>query len=270
LDPEHPFSNWSKYDQGPMQLPEALQVSCDTVFYQWGAEFYDRWKANQLGAGAEPFQRSLRGFGFGHEPGIDLPSQADGLIPSATDATTDPQTYPDGWLPKDDILMSIGQGAVTVSPIQLASAYAAIANGGRLCEPRLAEQVQTSDGKRVRKIGAQDCRSLGYSQAELDLVQQGLREVVAAPHGTAASAFNGFPLSRVPVMGKTGTAERPGFQDTSWFAAIVGPSGDQHVIVAMVEQGGHGSTTAAPIVRSIIEDMYKLGDTGAAVIEPTD
>jgi penicillin-binding protein 2 len=80
-------------------------------------------------------------------------------------------------------------------------------------------------------------------------------------------------------MGKTGTAQRPGFttvpgqtqsQDTSWFAAIVGPPGDQHVIVVMVEQGGHGSTTAAPIVRSIIEDMYKLGNTGVAINQVTD
>jgi penicillin-binding protein 2 len=74
-------------------------------------------------------------------------------------------------------------------------------------------------------------------------------------------------------MGKTGTAERDGFdegQDTSWFAAIAGPPSDQHVIVVMVEQGGHGSTTAAPIVRSILEDMYQLGDTGVAGTVATD
>jgi penicillin-binding protein 2 len=103
--------------------------------------------------------------------------------------------------------------------------------------------------------------------------------VVQASDGTASAAFAGFPFDQVPVMGKTGTAERPGFttvagqtqgQDTSWFAAIVGPPGDQHVIVAMVEQGGHGSTTAAPLVRSIIEDMYHLGDTGVAGTVATD
>ena len=83
---------------------------------------------------------------------------------------------------------------------------------------------------------------------------------MAPGSGTAAAAFAGFPLSQVPVTGKTGTAQRRPFQDTSWFAAIVRPARrPEHVIVAMVEQGGHGSTTAAPIVRSIIEDMYKLG-----------
>lgn len=283
LDPEHPFNNWSSYDQGLLSIPQALTVSCDTVFYQWGGEFYDRWKANQLGAGSEPLQRDLKGFGFGHEPGIDLPSQAGGFIPTASwkeqQHEQHPRDFPYGWLPGDDILMSIGQGYVLTSPMQLASAYAAIVNGGRLCAPRLAQQIQTSDGKRVQKIGGQGCRKLPYSQQELDVIQQGLAQVVQASDGTASAAFAGFPFDQVPVMGKTGTAERPGFttvagqtqgQDTSWFAAIVGPPGDQHVIVAMVEQGGHGSTTAAPLVRSIIEDMYHLGDTGVAGTVATD
>jgi penicillin-binding protein 2 len=265
-----------------MSIPEALKVSCDTVFYQWGGTFYDRWRSNQLGAGSEPLQHDLRGFGFGRQPGLDVPSESAGFIPTAAwkeqQSKQDPKNFPYGWLPGDDILMSIGQGYVLTSPMQIATAYSAIANGGRLCEPHLAEQIQTSDGKRVRKIGS-NCRDLPYTQQEISLVQEGLRQVVAPGSGTASAAFAGFPLSQVPVMGKTGTAERPGFttvagqtqsQDTSWFAAIVGPPGDQHVIVAMVEQGGHGSTTAAPIVRTIIEDMYKLGRTGAAGTVATD
>jgi penicillin-binding protein 2 len=279
LDPGHPFNNWSTYNQGLMSIPEALKVSCDTVFYQWGGAFYDRWRSNQLGTGSEPLQHDLRAFGFGRQPGLDVPIQSAGFIPTAAwkeqQSKQDPKNFPYGWLPGDDILMSIGQGYVLTSPMQMATAYSAIANGGRLCEPHLAEQIQTSDGKRIHKIGS-NCRDLPYTQQEINLVQEGLRQVVAPGSGTASLAFQGFPLSRVPVMGKTGTAERPGFttiagqtqsQDTSWFAAIVGPPGDQHVIVAMVEQGGHGSTTAAPIVRSIIEDMYKLGNTGVA--DPT-
>ena len=271
LDPDNPFGNWSPYDQGSMQVPEALAVSCDTVFYQWGAEFYDRWKADQFGADSEPLQRDLKGFGFGREPGIDLPSESRGTIPTAAEAEADPKAFPFGWLPKDSILMSIGQGSVTTSPLQLATAYSAIATGS-LCEPRLAEQVQTADRKKVKRIGNQECRELPYSAQQLTLVRQGLQQVLQ-PGGTAAFAFQDFPLARVPVMGKTGTAERPGFdagQDTSWFAAIAGPPNDQHVIVVMVEQGGHGSTTAAPIVRDIIESLYHLGDTGVAGTEATD
>ena len=280
LDPDHPFNNWSAFSRGPISIPAALKYSCDTVFYQWGAAFYDRWRADQLGTGSEPLQRDLKALGFGRQPGIDLPSQSAGFIPTAAwkqeEVDAGRQRY--GWLPGDDILMSIGQGFVLTSPLQIASGYAAIANGGRLCEPRFADQIQTAEGKRIKQIGAQDCRKLPYSDEELSVILQGLQGVVQSG-GTAEGAFNGFPLGRVPVMGKTGTAERPGFttvpgqtqgQDTSWFAAIVGPPNDQHVIVAMVEQGGHGSTTAAPIVRDIIEDMYKLGDTGVAGTEATD
>jgi len=283
LDPEHPFNNWSSYSRGPISIPTALEVSCDTVFYQWGAEFYDRWKADQLGTASEPLQRDLRGFGFGRDPGIDLPSRSSGFIPTADwkqkQHEADDKLFPYGWLPGDDVLMSIGQGYVLTSPLQVAAAYASLVNGGRLCEPRLAERIQNAEGRPVSKPGPQRCEDLPYTQQELGVIQEGLRQVVQGDEGTAASAFAGFPFARVPIMGKTGTAERPGFttvegqtqgQDTSWFAAIVGPSNDQHVIVAMVEQAGHGSTTAAPIVRTIIEDMYDLGDTGAPVIEATD
>jgi penicillin-binding protein 2 len=269
-DPTHPFNNWSAFDYGYLNIQEALQYSCDTVFYQFGAAVYDRWRANPIGTNSEPFQRDLRGFGFDHAPGIDLPSQASGSIPVAADKLSHPNAYPDGWLPADDILMSIGQGAVTTSPLQMADAYSAIANGGQLCEPRLAERIQAPDGKLVKKVGT-DCKKLPYSQQELATIYDGLTRVVSptGPHGggTGASAFAGFPFSKVAVAGKTGTAQRPGFdqgQDTSWFAAIVGPrEHPDHVIVVMVEQGGHGSTTAAPIARSIIEDMYGLHNAGA-------
>jgi penicillin-binding protein 2 len=78
----------------------------------------------------------------------------------------------------------------------------------------------------------------------------------------ASSAFAGFPLSQVPVAGKTGTAQRPPFQDTSWFAAMVPANDPKYVIIAMVEQGGHGSTSAAPIVRQVIEGLYGIDSNG--------
>ena len=160
--------------------------------------------------------------------------------------------------------MSIGQGYVTVTPLQLATAYAAIANGGKLCDPRIAEGVQTSQGKRVsvRSITNQHCQKLPFTGQQLSYIRSAMDQVTKTG-GTAASAFLGFPFSQVAVGGKTGTAQRlqPGFrQDTSWFAAIAGPPGGkaQYVVVVMVEQGGFGSTTAAPIARSIIEQLYGL------------
>jgi len=262
------FHNWTTANLGTISLAEALKISCDTVFYNFGGEFYSRfYAANQLGNNSEPLQKDLRGFGFGRPTGIDLPSSTAGLIPTAAwkqqFAPQHPELFrPDErtWLPGDDINMAIGQGFVQVSPLQLAAAYASIANGGRLCAPRLAQDVQRADGKVVREIrNGSTCRRLPYTASQLSYVRHALAGVVQ-PGGTAGFAFAGFPTSQVAVEGKTGTAQRAPLQDTSWFAAMVGGTVDdpQHIIVVMVEQGGHGSTTAAPIVRAIIEAMYHL------------
>jgi penicillin-binding protein 2 len=273
-DTLHPFHNWSDLNFGSLSLHEALQRSCDTVFYGFGADFYDRYFAdNSLGKGREPLQEDLtRLFGFGRETGVDLPSEQPGLVPTAawkTDyAKANPQLFnPDQrtWLPADDILMSIGQGFVTVTPLQLAAAYAAIANDGKLCSPRLAAAVQDANGDGVRAIKSGPCHKLPFTHEQLSYIRGSLESVLHSP-GTAAGAFAGFPFSQVVVAGKTGTAERDPFQDTSWFVAMVGGTIDDpdHIIVVMVEEGGHGSTTAAPIARSIIESMYDL-ESGAQV-----
>ena len=170
-------------------------------------------------------QRDLRQFGFGRPTGLDLPSEGAGRIPDAAwmreQYEADPKAYPtDFLLPGDYIQMTIGQGAVTVTPLQLAAAYAAIANGGQLCEPRLAAEVvapRPGRDKSVRPIKS-DCRKLPYSTQQLNYIQAALGTVPLSG-GTAADAFQGFPFARVSVAGKTGTAEVPPFQDYSWFAA---------------------------------------------------
>lgn len=265
------FHNWDPVDSGYIPLNTALKISCDTVFYGFGGAFYDTYIRNPLGTGSEPLQRDLHAFGFGRDTGIDLPSEAAGVVPDASwksrYAQENPSLFNAGenvWLPGDDINMAIGQGYVGVTPLQLATAYSAIANGGRLCEPRLAQQIQTPGlaPKIVKKIPTDCHRRLPYTQAQIDYVRNALA-TVPLPGGTAYYAFRGFPLSNIPVAGKTGTAQNGIKQDTSWFAAMVPANAPKYVVVAMVEQGGHGSTTAAPIVRSVIEGIYGLQQSGA-------
>jgi penicillin-binding protein 2 len=262
------FHNWTTANLGTISLARALQVSCDTVFYQFGADFYDRYKADPAGRDATLLQDGLRQFGFGTATRLDLPLETTGLIPDPTWKKRFAADHPDvllpdeqSWLPGDDIQMAIGQGFVTVTPMQLAVAYSAIANGGRVCRPHVVDQIVDPDGTVVHTVGGQ-CgkKTLPYSQAELDYIQSALATVTSGS-GTAASAFAGFPLSEYPVAGKTGTAQRPPFQDTSWFAAMVPADDPQYVIIAMIEQGGHGSTSAAPIVRQIIEGLYGIDQT---------
>ncbi|GBC87375.1 Penicillin-binding protein 1A [bacterium HR12] len=171
-------------------------------------------------------------------------------------------------MPGDFILMTIGQGDTLVTPLQLAVAYAALQNDGRICAPHLLDRVQRPEGPVVREARVRCKRRLPFPQEDVAYVRQALAEVPRS--GTAAGAFAGFPFDQVWVAGKTGTAEVFGRQDTSWFAAMTEADGERHVVVVMVEQGGHGSTTAAPIARSIIEGIYGLERTDTVGAEGTD
>jgi penicillin-binding protein 2 len=252
------FTNWEPANTY-MSLATALRTSCDTVFYRWGSRFYDLWKQDQLGKGGELMQKLIREWGFGAPTGVDLPAEAGGLVPDAAWAETRPDLFEDGvWLPGGNILTMIGSTYLRATPLQVARAYMAIANRGRLCRPHLVDRIIDANGTVVREVtGRCDRRLPGYTETQLRYVHQALLQVTQS--GTAACAFAGFPLTQIPVAGKTGTAESPPRQDTSWFAAIVGPvEKPDHVIVVAVEQGGFGSQTAAPIVRRIVERIYGL------------
>jgi penicillin-binding protein 2 len=172
--------------------------------------------------------------------------------------------YPDGWIPGIDILLAIGSGEMKATPLQVAQAYAALANG-KLCRPHLVARIEDRDGKVVRKVGGK-CRPIGYTSAELEYIREALRGVTSTG-GTAGSVFAGCPLD---VSGKTGTAERPPFQDTSWFAGIVPSHDPEYVVVATVEQGGFGAETAAPIVRNIMSRIYRTPCEGPDLGEEED
>jgi penicillin-binding protein 2 len=252
------FTNWEPSNTY-MSLATALKVSCDTVFYAFGSQFYFDYVEAQLGNG-EALQRDLRQWGFGSPTGVDLPSETAGLIPDAAYAEANPSIFPDGWIPGGDIRMMIGSAYPEVSPLQLAAAYAALGNGGHLCRPHLMDQIVSPDGKVVRQPDKGCDRMVPYTPAELDYVRTALASVTNG--GTATCAFAGFPLSSVPVAGKTGTAERPPHQDTSWFAAMVPADAPEYVVVTMVEQGGFGAQVAAPITRHVIDRIYGLEDPG--------
>ncbi len=262
-DEANPFPNWQPTSGDYINFAEALRQSCDTFFYQFGSKYFQYYLDHQLVSNAQPLQKGIREWGFGAPTGVDLPLESPGLIPDAQFASEHPELFEDGtWQPFGDILTMTGAGNITVTPLQLATAYAAIANGGHLCRPHLVGSIEDADGKVVKEPGGGCDRTLPYSQADLSYIRSALANVVTS--GTASCAFGGFPLSQVPVAGKTGTAERgtPTYQDTSWFAAMVGPIQDpEYVVVTMVEQGGFGAQVAAPITRGVIEGIEGLGDT---------
>ncbi len=260
------FHNAVPFSQGYLSISSALKVSCDTIFYEWGWQFYNRWTSDQFGA--EPFQKDLRGFGFSRQTRVDLPSESQGVLYGAADAADNPDLFFAGqWQPGGDILISIGSSYVTATPLQLATAYSAIANGGKLCRPHLADRIVSPDGEVVKDIRGH-CRSLGYPKRWIQSIRAALTRVTSEEGGTAYYAFAGFPHSQIAVAGKTGTAARPegDFQDTSWFAAMVPANNPQYVVIVMAEQGGFGSQTAAPIVRRIIERIYGIDSTSRPIV----
>lgn len=288
---QYPFRNWTTANLGFMNISTALARSCDTVFYPWGYEF---WRIFYPYAGPdgrqgtdddvlrEPLQADLERVGFGRVTHIDLPFEKDGRVPTAEwkrDIHAEfPDAFPYGeWVPGDFINMSIGQGDTLVTPLQLASAYSALMNAeGRICVPHLLDKVVDPtthpDPALIRRYRPQCRRRLPFTPESITYVREALEGTVR-PGGTAGAAFAAFPFSRVTVAGKTGTAEvegNPPKQDFSWFAAMVEAQGERHVIVALVEQGGHGSESAAPIVRRIIEGLYGLPFSDVGIVEATD
>jgi penicillin-binding protein 2 len=264
------FNNWSDVDLAARTLDEHLIISCDTSFYAWGSDFWYRYQNDQLGEDNEPLQKHLRAWGFEKPTGVDLPGEASGFLPDAEWGNAPEQQdvfgqY--GWNPGGLILTMIGSGYMSVTPLQLATAYSAIANEGHMCRPHVVDRVMASDGETVvKRVNGQCDRTVPYTKAELDYIRNALAQVPV--RGTARTSFAGFPLSEIPVAGKTGTAFRGDtFQDTSWFASMVPANDPKYVVVAMVEQAGFGSDVAAPLVRRMIETMYGLEHTGQVVAE---
>ena len=294
--PGQEWKNWAyPVNMGYMNLREAIIQSCDTVFYNLG--YYKYWSEyvwrefpdEPTKPPHEYLQRDLEAFGFGQYTGIDFPSASSGLVPDrewkrsyfgnlyfgdilARGGEPPGNKYCE-WnpCPGDFINMAVGQGNLKVTPMQLATAFAVIANDGKLCQPRLAASAETVAGQMVERFEP-TCREVpAYTKSWFRYVRQGLEGVPR--QGTAQGAFAGFPFTALDYFGgKTGTAEVSGKQDSSWFGAIArgkDEDGKEHeyVIVAMVEEGGHGSETAAPVVRDIVEELFGLPGSGNIVID---
>ncbi len=184
--------------------------------------------------------------GLGERTGVDLPGEVTGVI--ATPATKQ-QLVGEPWYPGDSVNMSIGQGAVTATPIQVARMIGSIANGGTLLQPHILLTVSEKDGT-SRHISATVQRSVPYAPITLSVVREGLRAVVERGSGSAAA------LPKVAIAGKTGSAENPRGKPHAWFAGYAPAEAPRIVVVAFVEHGFRGGLTAAPLVRRIFEAAF--------------
>jgi len=292
----HTFGNDGEPSLGDMTFSEALIQSCDTVYYNLGYDMYLRDKVNTKkpspNVPVQKMQRMELAWGFGKDTGIDLPAESTGTIPTQQwlyylwkdNAHTGQDWCKNGreygsyvqqiewqdcrsgwvWEPGQAAIAAIGQGYVTVTPIQLASAYAALANGGTLYSPRIGEAlVSPVTGKVVKQINPPVIRHLPVSGETLAYIRDALAGVVT--QGTAAGAFGGFPLNQVCVAGKTGTAQLFGKNATSVFASFAPCDHPKYVVLVMVPDSGYGADVAAPAARQIWDGIYGLEGQKAAV-----
>jgi penicillin-binding protein 2 len=244
---------------GPIDMSDALKVSSDVYFFSLGLEASASGSHGQI-------QDWARAYGLGRKPGIDLPNQGAGLIPTPAwrnhvfRKAANP--YIDRpWTAGDNVNLAVGQGDVQVTPLQLAVAYAALANGGKVVRPHLGGRVESPGGRVVERIRPQPQRRMRISTLTSNTILDGLHRAATEPGGTSYSVFGGFP---VEIAGKTGTAERgEGAEDQSWYAAIAPYGRPRIAVVATVERGGFGVEAAAPVVRQIFERYFDLGQVAA-------
>jgi penicillin-binding protein 2 len=251
---------------------DALKVSSDIFFFQLGAWANDR---NRV------IQRWAKKLGFGRKTGIDVPGEAPGLVPDAKwrngayheyskcvekaglDEGTIAALYKCGgiekpWTPGDNVNLAVGQGDLQATPLQLAVAYAAVANNGTIVRPHLGNAIEDGNGVKLQDLRYKPKRKVKINPRDRQVVLDGLRRAANEEEGTSADVFAGW--TGPTVYGKTGTAERAPNPDQAWYACFVKDGGRPIVVVVTIEKGGFGAATAAPAARMILSEWFDVKD----------
>jgi penicillin-binding protein 2 len=248
------FRDWKKGGHGAVNLHKAIVESCDTYFYQLGPKL-----------GIDRIAKWANAFGLGEKTGIALDDERSGTIPSTEWKR---KRYRQPWFPGETVSVAIGQGYVTVTPLQLANMMAAVANGGKLYRPYVVNKVESVDGATVREYGPEVIRTIELKPDTLKRVREALADVVTAPHGTGAAARSQL----VSIAGKTGTAQvvemKGGYvktehlayvnRDHAWFVSYAPVENPQVAIAVLVEHGGHGGDAAAPMAKKVFEKFIEI------------
>ena len=295
------FRNFESEGFGPISLQRAIEVSCNTVFYRIADEMWLTAGGNVAPVDApDPIADMAELFGLGTVTGVDLPNEAPGLVSGRLEKQATWENRRDGWcadaksgfpevrekdpelaeyytaLAKENCLdgfrwrngdainASIGQGDTSITPLQLAMAYAALANGGVVYQPQVIKAILSSTGEVVQEMSPVMNHTIDLPDGALDFLRAALFGVTL--QGTAQTAFAGFPLDQIPVASKTGSAQVYGdITSTAWFASFAPVDDPQYAVIMMVTEGGTGSSVAGPSVRAIYEALFGVvGD----VVDP--
>ncbi len=245
------FRDWKAEGHGSVDLYKAIVESCDVYFYQLGSRM-----------GVDTIEKYASLFGLGNVTGIDLPSEKKGLVPSTQWKQA---ARKEQWYPGETLSVAIGQGYMSVTPLQQAVMVNTVANSGIVVRPRILKGIMPEQGgsdKRIYEFPPVEIRKTGINENTVRLIKEALKGVVYNAGGTGGAARS----SLVEIAGKTGTAQAVGrkfqanpgrFNDHAWFAAFAPVDKPEITVAVLVEHGGHGGSAAAPVARKIIEEYVK-------------
>jgi penicillin-binding protein 2 len=257
------FNNWDLNVNRSMGMSEAIAASCDTYFYRLGTMFYDLPPER-----GHPLQAWASRFGIGALTGLDIGPEAKGILPTPEwREATYTNEIDKLWKPGDSIQLTIGQKDVAVTPLQMARFFALVANGGKLVTPHVVSAVEKAGGQNaaptvVRSFQPAPPADSGADPTAIEVIQSALYDATHASYGTASSVFGSFAI---PVAGKTGTAEKvvqlPGYShslllDQSWWCGYAPADSPTITLCAVIENGGHGGTAAAPAALKVFEHYF--------------
>jgi penicillin-binding protein 2 len=245
------FQNAGGASYGTLTLVPALQVSSDVFFYTLGLKM---WNTGDL-------QHWAHMLGIGRPTGLDLPGAAEGLLPSQHWRN---ELYAEGeterpWSAGDNIQLATGQGDLQTNPLQMAIAYATLANGGTVVTPHVGSEVDDAAGRVLREFDPGPRRHIKINPEYRAMILEGLHEAAQAPGGTSYAVFGGFPIE---VAGKTGTAQRVGHEDQSWYIVLAPYPNPRIVTAVTIEEGGFGAESAAPAALQILEAYFGKHSSG--------
>jgi penicillin-binding protein 2 len=244
------YQCWKKEGHGWISLKRAIVESCDVYFYQVG-----------LRLGVDRMAKYAMALGLGEFTGIPLDHEKPGLIPTSSWKM---RRFGIPWQAGENLSTAIGQGFTLVTPLQIATTISALTNGGKIFQPRIVQSIQTPQGEVIKEFPPLISNYLHVSPETLEFIREALWGVVNSPGGTGGRArIEGFD-----VAGKTGTAQviqrregqtepiSPDLQDHAWFACFAPAPQPRITVVVLIEHGGHGGASAAPVARKVLENYY--------------
>lgn len=245
------FKNHETDNRGAISLQQALATSCDTFYYKLAMHFYED--------DAAPLQAWSRKFGLGSPTGLDIGGESAGLVPTVA-WRKEHYTRPEDkiWKPGFSVNMSIGQGDLTTTVLQMTNVFATIANGGVKHTPHLGQAVLAPDGSQAYQLPVDKPVDLKINPTYLADIMEGLEQVANGPNGTAQAVFENFAIR---TAGKSGTGERlkpdgTPLPDLSWYCGYAPAEKPEIAVCGFIDGGGGGSSAAGPIVLDVFNSYF--------------